>query len=294
MEAGGKDRPLMLAPGSSETTIEGYVENYKNVSQDIRNQLDVEAEVVQIILTGIDNYIYSTVDACPNVPQDYNTSSVVPCLFIHILCYSVSLYLFTERYAQPYFFSCLIQQKPEPAVVTSISAAVTSTALKSLLNPTKIYKPTNNNLKTSSNTSIANQDNNPRINKGTGYNNQRVVNVAKARENVGAQVMQQSRIQCYNCKECSQVARECQKPKRAKDAAYHKDKCYCVQNDADKYNVFANDRQHLEQPEFVNDTYLEEQGDINITIDSLDMSTNGETVDEDDNDLARERDLLAF
>nr|GFC97810.1 hypothetical protein [Tanacetum cinerariifolium] len=40
--------------------------NYKNVSQDIRDQLNAEAEAVQIILTGIDNDIYSTVDACPN------------------------------------------------------------------------------------------------------------------------------------------------------------------------------------------------------------------------------------
>nr|GEX90607.1 hypothetical protein [Tanacetum cinerariifolium] len=38
----------------------------------------------------------------------------------------------------------------------------------------KIYKPTNNNLRTSSNTSKANQDNSSRINKGTGYDNQRI------------------------------------------------------------------------------------------------------------------------
>ncbi|GKA94778.1 hypothetical protein Tco_0816816 [Tanacetum coccineum] len=69
MEAGGKDRPPMLAPvaeDSLEITTEGYMENYKNVSQDIRNQLDAEAEVVQIILTRIYNDLYSTVDACPN------------------------------------------------------------------------------------------------------------------------------------------------------------------------------------------------------------------------------------
>nr|GFB89361.1 hypothetical protein [Tanacetum cinerariifolium] len=48
----------------------------------------------------------------------------------------------------------------------------------------KIYKPTNNNLRTSSNTSRANQDNSLRINRGTGYDNQRIVNVAGARENV--------------------------------------------------------------------------------------------------------------
>ncbi|GJY17410.1 hypothetical protein Tco_0388901 [Tanacetum coccineum] len=67
--AGGKDRPPMLAPvvdGNSETTTEGYMKNYNNVSQDIRDQLNAKAEAVQIILTGIDNDIYSTVDSCPN------------------------------------------------------------------------------------------------------------------------------------------------------------------------------------------------------------------------------------
>ncbi|GKF74094.1 hypothetical protein Tco_0220426 [Tanacetum coccineum] len=42
------------------------MENYKNVSQDIRDQLNAEAEAIHIILTRIDNDIYSTVDACPN------------------------------------------------------------------------------------------------------------------------------------------------------------------------------------------------------------------------------------
>nr|GFC17169.1 hypothetical protein [Tanacetum cinerariifolium] len=52
----------------------------------------------------------------------------------------------------------------------------------------KIYKPTNNNLRTSSNTSCANQDNSPRIHRNVGH-----------------------------------VARECQKLKREKDAAYHRE-----------------------------------------------------------------------
>ncbi|GJY55622.1 hypothetical protein Tco_0454737 [Tanacetum coccineum] len=41
----------------------------------------------------------------------------------------------------------------------------------------KIYKPTNNNLRTSSNTSRANQDNSLRINRGTVYDNQRAVRI---------------------------------------------------------------------------------------------------------------------
>ncbi|GJX10071.1 hypothetical protein Tco_0199930 [Tanacetum coccineum] len=88
----------------------------------------------------------------------------------------------------------------------------------------KIYKPTNNNLRTSSNSSRANQDNSPRINRGTGCDNQRAVNVVGARENVGTPVVQKSRIQYYNYKEYGHVSRECQKLKRVKDAAYHKEK----------------------------------------------------------------------
>nr|GEX04987.1 hypothetical protein [Tanacetum cinerariifolium] len=49
-------------------------------------------------------------------------------------------------------------------------------------------------------------------------------NVAEARETVGSTVVQKSRIQCYNCKEFRHVARKCQKPKKAKDAAYHMEK----------------------------------------------------------------------
>nr|GEW49636.1 integrase, catalytic region, zinc finger, CCHC-type, peptidase aspartic, catalytic [Tanacetum cinerariifolium] len=67
-----------------------------------------------------------------------------------------------------------------------------------------------------------------------------------------------------------------------------------VQNDNDNYNVFANDNEHLKQPESINDTYQDEQGVTNIPTDSLDMSNNRGQADQDkDDDLARERDLLA-
>nr|GFD43257.1 hypothetical protein [Tanacetum cinerariifolium] len=97
----------------------------------------------------------------------------------------------------------------------------------------KIYKPTNNNLRTSSNTSRANQDNSPRIHRHAGYEIQRSGNVAGARETVGSSMVQKSGIQCYNCKEYGHVARECQKPKRAKDVAYHiENMLLCKQEEA--------------------------------------------------------------
>nr|GFD45980.1 hypothetical protein [Tanacetum cinerariifolium] len=46
----------------------------------------------------------------------------------------------------------------------------------------KIYKPTNNNLRTSSNTSRTNQDNSPRIHRNAGYEGQRSGTVAGAKE----------------------------------------------------------------------------------------------------------------
>nr|GEY23641.1 putative nucleotidyltransferase, ribonuclease H [Tanacetum cinerariifolium] len=59
-----------------------------------------------------------------NVPQDYNAFSVVPCLFIHsFYVISLSLYPFTERYAQPYFFSCLIRQRVVTNSINEVNIA---------------------------------------------------------------------------------------------------------------------------------------------------------------------------
>ncbi|GJU10757.1 retrovirus-related pol polyprotein from transposon TNT 1-94 [Tanacetum coccineum] len=91
----------------------------------------------------------------------------------------------------------------------------------------KLYKPTNNNLRTSSNTRNKNVDTNPRYktdNQTGQFGNQRAVNVVGARETIGGPVVQQSGIQCFNCKEFGHYAKECRKPKRVKDSTYHKEK----------------------------------------------------------------------
>nr|GFD10100.1 hypothetical protein [Tanacetum cinerariifolium] len=67
-----------------------------------------------------------------------------------------------------------------------------------------------------------------------------------------------------------------------------------VSND-DHYNVFAIESEHPEQSESVHYTYLIEQEEHNVIIDSLDMSYDREHIDQndDDADLANERELLA-
>nr|GFB80799.1 hypothetical protein [Tanacetum cinerariifolium] len=138
----------------------------------------------------------------------------------------------------------------------------------------KINKPTNNNLRTSSNTSRANQDNSPRINKNAGYESQRSGNVAGARETVGSSVVSPDVVDS--------------------GPIFDKEPEQKVQND-DHYDVFSIECQHPEQSEYVHKTYLIEQDAHNVIIESEDMNYNNEQIDQNDEDadLTKERELLA-
>ncbi|GJU18137.1 retrovirus-related pol polyprotein from transposon TNT 1-94 [Tanacetum coccineum] len=385
------EKTVPVAEGSSKTTTEGYMENYKNVSQDIRDQLNAEAEAVQIILTGIDNNIYSTVDACPNACEMWKTIWFYKMMneLVRNQCdvtnHQVNIQFLLQLQPKWQRFVTLVKQSQELKTVSyyklydilkqhqnevnEIRAerlARTANPLALVAQQQPVYHPQNhpthythssstksqqaatrNRGKATVNSSTptydqehtmvadddemskdkeidklirANQDNTPRINRGTRYDNQRVVNVVGARENVGTPVVQQSEIQCYNCKEYGHVARECQKPKRAKDAAYHKEKMLlCKQEEAgfqlnaeqadwrDDTNDEPDDHEleahymYMAQIQEVSGLIFDveplqkEQGDNNITIDSLDMCYNREQDDhdDDDDDLAKERDLLA-
>nr|GEU71627.1 hypothetical protein [Tanacetum cinerariifolium] len=211
------DKAVPVTEGSYETTTERYMENYKNVSQDIHDQLNAKAEAVQIILTGIDNDIYSTVDACPNACEMWKAiERLKQGESINVQDLETNLYWefgkFTSRDGESLesYYSRIPQPKQQAATRNRGKTIVNSlpliynqepsmvaedddmlkdkeiAKLMSLISISfkKIYKPTNNNLQTSSNTSRANQDNSPRINRGTGYDNQMIGNVARARETV--------------------------------------------------------------------------------------------------------------
>nr|GEW75962.1 copia protein [Tanacetum cinerariifolium] len=288
MKAGGKDRPPMLAPdkdvqvaeGSTETTTKMYMENYKNVLQDIRDQLNAEAEAVQIILSGIDNDIYSTVDACPNACEMWKAIERNQCdvtnhqVNVQFLLQLQLEWQRSQQAATKKRGKAIVNSPPpiydqEPSLVADDDEMSKDKDIDKLmalisLSFKKIYKPTKNNLRTSLNTSRANQDNSPRINRGTRYDNQRIEVTPDAANNFRP---------IFDSMPLQKVSNN------------------------DNYNVFAIESEHPEQSKSVNDTYPIKQDKRNVIINSLDMSYDREQIDhdddDDDDDLANERDLLA-
>nr|GEW85656.1 hypothetical protein [Tanacetum cinerariifolium] len=112
---------------------------------------------------------------------------------------------------------------------------------------------------TSSNLRNKNVDTTPRYkndNQSGQFGNQRTVNVAGARENVGSPVVQLSGIQCFNYNEFRHFAKECRKPKRVKDSAYHKEKMLlCKQAEqgvllqAEQYDWLADTDEEIDKQE---------------------------------------------
>nr|GEW35034.1 hypothetical protein [Tanacetum cinerariifolium] len=278
MEAGGKDRPSMLAPGnyvqwtsrikryidtkpnpklihyclktppykytwadkvipvfegSPETTTERYMETYKNVSQDIRDQLNAKAKASQELKTVSYHKLYDI------LKQHQNEVNEIRAERISRTANPLALVAQQQPVCQPQIHPTHYTQnsstRSQQAATRNIGKAIVNSSppIYDQKPSMKIYKPTNNNLRTSSSTSRANQDNSSRINRGTGYESQRIGHVAGARKTVGTTMVQKYRIQCYNFKEFRHVARECQKLKRVKDAAYHREKMLlCKQEEA--------------------------------------------------------------
>nr|GEV17738.1 hypothetical protein [Tanacetum cinerariifolium] len=267
------------------------VETPMNMSPENKDHFESEKEAIHLILTGIGDEIYSTVDACQTAHErweaierlqqgeSFNIQDPEWSRFVTIVkqqhkLEEVSYHklfdilkqyqkevneLCAERLARnanPLALIATAQANQEPYYQTSkykgkeIAKAITppsESASKEDNDPEqaqrdkdmqknlaliakyfkRIYKPTNNNLRTSSNPRNKNVDTTPRYkndNQSGQFGNQRTMNVAGARENVGSPVVQQSGIQCFNCKEFSHFAKECRKPKRVKDSAYHKEK----------------------------------------------------------------------
>nr|GFB45134.1 hypothetical protein [Tanacetum cinerariifolium] len=280
------------------------VETPMNMSSEIKAHFEAEKQAIHLILTGIGDEIYSTVDACQTAQEMWEA---------------------IERLQQEWSRFVTIVKKQH---------RLDEVSYHKLFDILKQYQNEVNELHAK------------RLARNANPLALRTVNVAGARENLGSPVVQQSGIQCFNCKEFRHFSKECRKLKRVKDSAYHKEKMLLckqaeqsvslqaeqydwladmdeevyeqelkahysymakiqevpttdsginsepleqVQNDAG-YNAFSNDLQHSEQAESISNICLVETDDSNVVPDSPDMCE--DDIQNDQNDVKSDDELI--
>nr|GEY94840.1 hypothetical protein [Tanacetum cinerariifolium] len=234
------------------------VETPMNMSLENKAHFLAEKETIHLILTRIGDDIYSTVDACQTTQETNNTNWMK---FFDILkkyqnevnelraetlarnANPLALVATAQADRYQYYQTSRSHRSQAPSLKPSIltrSHTYTRHKGKEIAKP--ITPPSETAFEedndpeqaqmdkdiTSSNSKNKNVDMTPRFkndNQSGQFKNQRTVNVAAARENVGrSKVVHQSGIQCFNCREFRHFAKECRKLKRVKDSAYHKEK----------------------------------------------------------------------
>ncbi|GJV21012.1 retrovirus-related pol polyprotein from transposon TNT 1-94 [Tanacetum coccineum] len=353
------------------------VEIVSTMSPENKDHYESEKEAIHLILTGVGDELYSTVDACKTAHEMWEAIERLPQVDkmqvnVQFLQQLQPEWSSQECSAQPHQDSYYQTSKSHKAYAPTSKAslptrshATTRHKGKEIAKPItppsespsdedsdpeqaqkdkemqknlaliakyfkKLYKPTNNNIRTSLNARNKHVDTTPR-------------------DNVSGQVVQQSGIQCFNCKEFGNFAKEYRKPKRVKDSTYHKEKMLsCKQaekgdqiqaeqsdwladmdEEIDKqeleahysymekiqevpnadsgtdfepleqvqydtgYNVFANEIQHSEQSKSISNTCEVEMGDSNVILDSPDMCDNDIQNDQNAVECDDERVALA-
>ncbi|GJZ86853.1 hypothetical protein Tco_0658463 [Tanacetum coccineum] len=285
------------------------VETILNMSPENKAHFESEKEAIHLILTGIGDEIYSTVDACKTahemweaierfvtiVKQQHKLDEVsYHKLFDILKQYQKEVNEIRAEQiskndnpftlvatAQPYqdlYYQSAAEEDSDAEQAQKDKEMQKNLALIAKYFK-KIYKPTNNNLITSSNTKNKNMDITPRYknNNQTGqFGNQRTMTIVGARET------------------------EYRKPKRVKDSTYHKEKMLlCKQAEKDvplqaeksdwladtdeeideqeleaHYSYMAKIQEHSEQSESISNTCVVETGDSNVIPDSPDMYDN--------------------
>ncbi|GJU55279.1 gag-pol polyprotein [Tanacetum coccineum] len=217
------------------------------MTQETKNTYYTKKRSNFLLLPGIGDDIYSTVDACKIANEMWiaierlqhgeslNVQDVKTNLFWEFRKFTsrdgetnrdellteqskISNPLALLAAAQPYSDNYYQAPKPQRSNATSSS---TRPSVSTRHKGKEILKP----VTPQSENKI--EDTTPRYNNDNQlgqFGNQRTMIVVGTRETVGSPVVQQNRIQCFNYKGFGHYAKECRKLKRVKDYSYHKEK----------------------------------------------------------------------
>nr|GEX86851.1 integrase, catalytic region, zinc finger, CCHC-type, peptidase aspartic, catalytic [Tanacetum cinerariifolium] len=316
------------------------VETPANMSPENKAHFLAEKEAIHLIMTGIGDDIYSTVDACQTAQEMWEAierlqqaiSNKVNELRAEKLARNanpLALVATAQADQDPFYQSSRSHRSSAPIPKPSSPSRSHTSArhkgkhiAKPITPPSKIaseedsdpeqaqrdkdmqknlaliakyfkkiYKPTNNNLRTSSNSKNKNVDTTSRYKNDDHsgqFETQRIVNVAGTREKVGSQVVQKTGIQCFNCREFRYFAKECRKPKRVKDSAYHKEKMLrCKQAEqgvplqAEQYDWLADTDEEVDEQEL--EAHYSYMANIQ-EVPTPDLGTDSEPVEQVQND----------
>nr|GEZ35620.1 hypothetical protein [Tanacetum cinerariifolium] len=224
------------------------VDTPTNMSPENKAHFLAEKEAIHLILIGIGDDIYLTIDACQTAQEIWEAIERLQqgqrSISSTTLAGMVKQYqnevneLRAEklaRNANPLALVATAQASQDQYYQTSRDKDVQKNSALIAKYFKKIYKPTNNNLRTSSNSKNINVDMTLRYKNddhSRQFRTQRTVNIAGPRE------------------------KECRKPKRVKDSAYHKEKMLlCKQAEqgvplqAEQYDWLANTDEEVDEQE---------------------------------------------
>nr|GEV49458.1 hypothetical protein [Tanacetum cinerariifolium] len=328
-----QDIQVPVSEGSPITTTERIRETYKNVSQDIRDQLNAEVEAGESInVQDLETNLYWEFGKFTS--QDGETLESYYSRFVTLVKQSQELT--TVSYHKLY--DILKQHQHEVNEIRAKKIARVANPLAPVAQQQPVYHPQNHPTHYTQNSLTRSQQDATR-NRGKAivnssqpiydqepfmvaeddetskdkeidklmalislsYENQRIGNVAGARETVEQadwrddtdddeledQELEAHYMYMAQLQEVSPDAAD-------SGPIFDDEPLQKVSND-DNYNVFAIESAHPEKSESVHDTYPIEQDAQIVSIDSLDMNYDREEIDQndDDNDLAKECELLA-
>nr|GEW07365.1 hypothetical protein [Tanacetum cinerariifolium] len=231
------------------------------MSPENKEHYQSEKESIHLLLTGIRDEIYSTVNDCKTTHdmwianerlqqgeslniQDYQKEvNEIHAERIAKNANPLAFVAATQQYPDPYYQAPKSHKSyAPPSKQSSSTRSNASTKFKGIEIAKPITPSSESNYEKDNDPEQAqrdkdinkNIDNSPRYkndNQTGQFTNQRTVTVARARETVNSQVVQQTGIQCFNCKEFGHFAKECRKPKKVKDYTYHKENMLLYKQD---------------------------------------------------------------